>query len=196
MAMRRRWAGAVAALCIAWHGGVLAAPPDAAPDPITTLLVERGLLSPAAGEAMRQWRDHASELVLAALNFVGTPYRLGGNLPEEGFDCSGFTRYVFGLSLGLPLPRRADEQAQAPGLRPVDRQELQPGDLVFFNTLRRSFSHVGIYIGDSKFVHAPRRGAEIRVEDMRGSYWATRFNGARRPADDAAMGVAAPAGQR
>jgi len=87
---------------------------------------------------------------------------------------------VFETSLGLVLPRRADQQAKAPGLVAVKRDELQPGDLVFFNTLKRTFSHVGIYVGDGKFIHAPKPGGEVRVEDMRFVYWAKRFTGARR----------------
>jgi cell wall-associated NlpC family hydrolase len=84
------------------------------------------------------------------------------------------------MSLGLVLPRRADEQAKAKGLIDVKRDELKPGDLVFFNTLKRTFSHVGIYVGEGKFIHAPRTGGEVRVEDMRFAYWAKRFTGARR----------------
>ena len=80
--------------------------------------------------------------------------------------------------MGHRLPRRAEEQAAA--TQKIDRSELKPGDLVFFNTMRRAFSHVGIYVGDGKFIHAPRTGAEVRVEDMNGSYWQRRFNGARR----------------
>jgi cell wall-associated NlpC family hydrolase len=80
----------------------------------------------------------------------------------------------------LILPRRADEQAKASGLVAIKKDELQPGDLVFFNTLRRTFSHVGIYLGDGKFIHAPKPGGEVRVEDMRFVYWAKRFTGARR----------------
>jgi cell wall-associated NlpC family hydrolase len=162
---------------------LLAAPPvaNASPDdPMGQLLVERGLL--AARGAVQSLRDKASELVIAAMNFVDVPYRRGGDNAHEGFDCSGFTRHVFALSLGLVLPRRVDEQASAPGLLKVDRNELQPGDLVFFNTLRRTFSHVGIYVGDGKFIHAPRSGAEVRVEDMGKSYWTQRFTGARRSA--------------
>jgi cell wall-associated NlpC family hydrolase len=87
---------------------------------------------------------------------------------------------VFEHSIGLVLPRRADEQARAPGLFKIAKEELKPGDLVFFNTLRRTFSHVGIYVGDGKFIHSPRAGGEVRVEDMRVAYWAKRFNGARR----------------
>ena len=84
------------------------------------------------------------------------------------------------MSIGLVLPRRAEEQASASNVVSIPREELKPGDLVFFNTMRRTFSHVGIYIGNGKFIHAPRRGGEVRVEDMRFEYWNTRFNGARR----------------
>jgi len=125
-------------------------------------------------------RDHATDMVLTALNFVGVRYRRGGDSEESGFDCSGFTRFVVGNSLGLVLPRRADEQASAPGLVEVKREDLQPGDLVFFNTLKRTFSHVGIYIGENRFVHAPKPGAEVRTEDMGYAYWRQRFTGARR----------------
>ena len=108
------------------------------------------------------------------------PYKRGGTTSETGFDCSGFTRHVFENSVGLILPRRAIEQAQSPNLVPVQQAELKPGDLVFFNTLRRTFSHVGIYIGDNKFIHSPRAGGQVRVEDMRQAYWQQRFDGARR----------------
>jgi len=124
--------------------------------------------------------DIASDLVLSAMNFLGVPYRRGGSSVETGFDCSGFTRHVFENSVGLILPRRAIEQANSPSLVPVQQAELKPGDLVFFNTLRRTFSHVGIYIGDNKFIHSPRAGGQVRVEDMRQAYWQQRFDGARR----------------
>ena len=125
-------------------------------------------------------REGASDMVVTAMNFLGVKYRRGGNDADIGFDCSGFTRHVFEMSAGLVLPRRADEQAKAPGLIPVKRDELQPGDLVFFNTLKRTFSHVGIYVGDGKFIHSPRPGGEVRVEDMGFAYWKKRFTGARR----------------
>ncbi|MNV40924.1 Murein DD-endopeptidase MepH precursor [compost metagenome] len=112
------------------------------------------------------------------MGFLGVPYKRGGNSVETGFDCSGFVRAMYEQTVGLLLPRRADQQAAATQI--IDKKELQPGDLVFFNTMRRSFSHVGIYVGDGKFIHAPRSGTEIRVEDMGISYWARRFNGARR----------------
>jgi cell wall-associated NlpC family hydrolase len=129
---------------------------------------------------VRQVRDAASDMVITAMNFLGVPYKRGGNNQEDGFDCSGFTRHIFEMSLGLVLPRRADEQASAPGLLQIARDDLKPGDLVFFNTLKRTFSHVGIYIGEGKFIHSPRTGGSVRVEDMRFAYWNTRFTGARR----------------
>jgi cell wall-associated NlpC family hydrolase len=121
------------------------------------------------------------------MNFLGVPYRRGGNSPEQGFDCSGFTRHIFERSVGLVLPRRADQQARDAGLLDVKKDELKPGDLVFFNTMRRAFSHVGIYVGDGKFIHSPRTGGQVRVEDMREAYWAKRFNGARRAEIDTTL---------
>lgn len=143
------------------------------------------------GTLLGQVRERAAEMVLTALNFVGVQYTRGGNSQQTGFDCSGFTRFVFDSSLGLMLPRRADEQAAAPGLIEVQRADLQPGDLVFFNTLQRTFSHVGIYIGDNRFVHAPRPGSEVRIEDMGYAYWKSRFTGARRAV---AVATLAPVG--
>ncbi len=161
-------------------------------DPIMNLLGERGFLRPLGSAALdsvrNSVRDTASDLVMSAMNFLGVPYKRGGNTEETGFDCSGFTRHIFENSVGLVLPRRADEQANSAGLRNINRQELKPGDLVFFNTMKRTFSHVGIYVGDDKFIHAPRTGAEVRIEDMRESYWARRFTGARR----ADLSAAAP----
>jgi cell wall-associated NlpC family hydrolase len=157
-------------------------------DPISRLLSERGLISaPQPGP-----HEPASGVVVAAMNYLGVRYTRGGNGFEQGFDCSGFTRHLYAHTLGLQLPRRSDEQARSPGLGAVERSELQPGDLVFFNTLRRSYSHVGIYIGDGRFIHAPRTGAEVRVEDMRTSYWAQRYDGARRAAMLTATTTAAP----
>ena len=125
-------------------------------------------------------RDGTSNLIDSAMNFLGVRYKLGGRTAETGFDCSGFTRYVFENSLGRVLPHRADEQANAPELAKVDRKDLKPGDLVFFDTMRRTFSHVGIYLGDGKFIHSPRTGESVRIEDLNVSYWARRFTGGRR----------------
>ena len=122
----------------------------------------------------------AAELVLVAMTYIDTPYRRGGNAAETGFDCSGFTRHVYERSLGLVLPRTAWEQARHPALREVPTAALRAGDLVFFNTLQRPFSHVGIYIGEGRFVHAPRPGLTVRSEPMTSAYWSARFEGARR----------------
>jgi len=154
-----------------------------ATDAVSRFLQERGLLPQAtAGSSkfLSSVRDTASDLVLSAMNFLGVPYKRGGNSIESGFDCSGFTRHIFEKSVGLVLPHRADEQARLSSLMPIKQDELKPGDLVFFNTMRRTFSHVGIYVGEGKFIHAPRTGSAVRVEDMREAYWAKRFTGARR----------------
>jgi cell wall-associated NlpC family hydrolase len=183
---RRALRMAMAALVALASAAASAAPDAATADPVTRLLAERGLGDGLIGQV----RDRASDLVITAMNFLGVPYRRGGQTQDEGFDCSGFTRYIFERSIGLVLPRKVDEQATAPGLRKVGRGDLQPGDLVFFNTLRRSFSHVGIYVGEGKFIHSPKSGAAVRVEDMNLAYWARRFTGARR-ADEASF---APSG--
>jgi cell wall-associated NlpC family hydrolase len=183
----------------AWTGHEAWASPADPPatDPVLQLLQDRGFVSKeSAAEGsllVRQVRDVASDLVLAAMNFLGVPYKRGGSSADEGFDCSGFTRHIFEMSLGLVLPRRVDDQASASGLVRIRREELRPGDLVFFNTLRRTFSHVGIYLGDGKFIHAPRTGSEVRIEDMRQAYWDRRFTGARRAesTSPAAQGVQA-----
>jgi cell wall-associated NlpC family hydrolase len=117
-------------------------------------------------------------LVVNAMGFLGVPYKRGGNSAESGFDCSGFVKAMFEQTAGLVLPRRAADQAAA--TQSITKSELQPGDLVFFNTLRSAFSHVGIYVGDNKFIHSPRTGSVVRVEDMRIGYWSSRFDGARR----------------
>ena len=156
-----------------------------ASDAVSRFLSERGLtmqVGEASGSSrlLATVRDTASDLVLSAMNFLGVRYTRGGNSVENGFDCSGFTRHIFEMSVGLVLPRRADEQAKDDSLLAIRRDELKPGDLVFFNTMKRTFSHVGIYVGEGKFIHAPRTGSAVRVEDMRDSYWAKRFTGARR----------------
>ncbi|HMZ86088.1 MAG TPA: C40 family peptidase [Giesbergeria sp.] len=132
--------------------------------------------------------DRTTDLVTTAMGFLGVPYRRGGNSAETGFDCSGFVRNIYQQTLGLLLPRQASEQAAS--TEKIDKKDLQPGDLVFFNTMRRAFSHVGIYVGDGKFIHSPRSGGKVRVEDMQESYWQKRFNGARRVAPEAQAGNA------
>jgi cell wall-associated NlpC family hydrolase len=147
------------------------------PDDLGRLLNDKGLLS-QIDQVRKKVTNKASDLVVNALGFLGVPYQRGGNSAETGFDCSGFVKAMYEQTVGLILPRKAEQQAAA--TQKIDRSELQPGDLVFFNTLRRAFSHVGIYIGDGKFIHSPKPGAQVRVESMGLSYWSHRFDGARR----------------
>jgi len=119
-----------------------------------------------------------SEVAFIALSLVGTRYAAGGGSPETGFDCSGLVAYVFARSMQLRLPRNTFDLARAGAA--VEPGELRPGDLVFYNTQRRAFSHVGIYLGESRFVHAPSTGGAVRIEEMDVRYWAQRFDGARR----------------
>jgi len=128
-----------------------------------------------------EWSNRASELALRAVGMLGIHYKYGSNTPEHGLDCSGLVQYVFKEAWGKELPRTSVEISRV-GER-VDVAELQPGDLVFYNTLRRGFSHVGIYLGDSKFIHAPSAGGKVRIESMNLNYWKKRFNGARRIQD-------------
>ena len=153
------------------------ASPNSAGDDMDKLLADKGLLT-RIDQVRQSVRDKASELVVNAMGFLGVPYRRGGNTVESGFDCSGFVRAIYEQSVGLLLPRKAEQQAAA--TQSIDKNDLQPGDLVFFNTLKRAFSHVGIYVGDGKFIHSPKPGAEVRVESMGIDYWARRFDGARR----------------
>jgi cell wall-associated NlpC family hydrolase len=119
----------------------------------------------------------AADLVVRALALIDTPYRYGGRSPG-GFDCSGFVGHLFSESAGLVLPRRSEEMVRLGAT--VPRSELEVGDLVFFNTLGRRYSHVGLYVGDGRFVHAPARGGRVRIERLADRYWVARYNGARR----------------
>ena len=125
--------------------------------------------------------EKTNKMLGQAMTLLGVPYKRGGSSAETGFDCSGFVRHLYETSVGRLLPRRAEEQAVATDK--IDRSELNPGDLVFFNTMRRTFSHVGIYLGDGKFIHAPSAGKAVRVDDLRAAYWTKRFTGARRVQD-------------
>ena len=164
-------------LVVAAHAG-----PLEATDEMGRVLTDGKLLN-RLGEVSNRVEAKASQLVVGALGFLGVRYRRGGNDAETGFDCSGFVRAIYQETAGLLLPRRASEQAAA--TEKIDKTELKPGDLVFFNTMRRAFSHVGIYVGNGKFIHAPKPGGEVRVDDMGASYWTSRFDGARRVPVDA-----------
>lgn len=132
--------------------------------------------------ALKELRDRTSDLTVNAMSLLGIKYKRGGDTPENGLDCSGFVRLVFKNSNETELPRTAKEISNK-GDR-VDSKDIKPGDLVFFNTLKKSFSHVGIYLGDSKFIHAPSAGGKVRIESMNVAYWKKRFNGARRIAEE------------
>jgi cell wall-associated NlpC family hydrolase len=119
-----------------------------------------------------------SEALLQAVLALGTQYRYGGESPQAGYDCSGLVAHVYEQAWGIRLPHSARAQSEV-GM-PVSLAELQPGDLVFYDTQHRPYSHVGIYVGDGRFVHAPKTGARVRVESLRNRYWASRFDGARR----------------
>ncbi|MEY3744276.1 MAG: hypothetical protein RLZZ541_1331 [Pseudomonadota bacterium] len=124
------------------------------------------------------WSARAREVLVNALSLTGIRYKYGGNSPETGFDCSGFVRYVFKQATSLTLPHSALAISQIG--KTVPKNELQPGDLVFFNTLKATFSHVGIYLGNNRFIHSPSKGGQVRVENMQDGYWAKHFNGAQR----------------
>lgn len=113
-----------------------------------------------------------------ALSLVGVNYKFGGTSPETGLDCSGFVRYVFKQAGDMILPHNA--KAISMFGKKIAIADLQPGDLVFYNTMRHTYSHVGIYLGDNKFVHSSVTGRGVEVVDMKESYWVKRFNGARR----------------
>ncbi len=142
---------------------------------LSILLIGCGTPSPRSDQASE---DRMNDLVMYALSLAETPYRYGGNSSDRGFDCSGYVGHVFKHELNLSLPRTSREISRIG--KPIEQSELRPGDLVFYNTLRQPFSHVGIYIGEGKFVHSPKSGDRIRVEPMHYTYWKSRFNGARR----------------
>ncbi|WP_235840005.1 C40 family peptidase [Derxia lacustris] len=156
----------------------LGSPPDAA---ATTQPAGNGKLPIVA---------RAGEMLSNALSLIGVRYRYGGTSPESGFDCSGLVRWTFMRTWGVVLPHRASDMADIGSH--VGKEELKPGDLVFFNSLRRAFSHVGIYLGDGRFVHAPASGGKVRIDDLGDEYWSKHWNGARRmfqgAVDPAALG--------
>jgi cell wall-associated NlpC family hydrolase len=140
-----------------------------------------GQLVPEQSAAIRPATDEAPPLdgvVFHALALIDVDYKHGGRAPVTGLDCSGLVKYVYHQARGIDLPNTASELARS-GVK-VARAALQPGDLVFYNTLRKSFSHVGIYLGDNRFIHAPSTGGAVRIDDMTAAYWARRFSGARR----------------
>jgi len=139
--------------------------------------VRNSFTASAAAAAGKVWSG-AQDVAIYALGLIGVDYKFGGNTPASGLDCSGLVRYVFQEVTGVTLPRTAKEMS---GLgSKVQLDDLKPGDLVFFNTRRFQFSHVGIYLGDNRFIHAPSTGSEVEIARLSESYWQKHFNGARR----------------
>lgn len=139
----------------------------------------------SAQAAVSNTTSSINTMLEKSMSFLGIRYRFGGNGPQAGgFDCSGLVKRVFGEALGMNLPRTAVEMARL-GDKVNGMKDLKPGDLVFFNTMNRAFSHVGIYTGDNRFIHAPSTGSAVRMEDIDSDYWRARFNGARRLISDA-----------
>ena len=158
-------------MVVALLGGLAAVPAGASESAGTAA-------EPSAVQAPAGYFETVREVVFYALSMVGINYRWGGTSPQTGFDCSGLVTHVFRQIAGLVLPR--DSYAMARLGTPVSFEDLRPGDLVFFNTMRRPFSHVGIYLGERRFLHAPSAGKSVHVVDMTEPYWAARYNGARR----------------
>ena len=146
--------------------------------PLVLLVLLLGACATPARVPQQASGGAANEVALYALSLADTPYRYGGNLSESGFDCSGFVQYVYRNTLGIQLPRTSAEMSRTG--EPLDASQLRPGDLVFFNTRQRPFSHVGIYVGEQRFVHSPSSGKAIMVVSMREKYWHSRYDGARR----------------
>lgn len=132
----------------------------------------------ASDKPVQAQRGDAGSFTSYARSLIGTPYKYGGNSPKAGFDCSGYVGHVYRHSLGINLPRSAVEISHVG--KPVHPNDLRAGDLVFFNTLQRKFSHVGIYLGDDRFIHAPSSGGSVSVENILSDYWRRNYNGARR----------------
>jgi cell wall-associated NlpC family hydrolase len=140
-------------------------------------------LSPSTSSGrVRTDSEKGRDVVLFAMGLVDVPYRFGGKNPEAGFDCSGMVSYIYREAIGLDVRGRAVDIARKG--RPIVKSELRAGDLVFFNTLNAPFSHVGIYIGENRFIHAPSTNSRVRIDSMNASYYAKRFHAARAYFDD------------
>ncbi len=137
----------------------------------------RPLSTSALTTAGKVWSG-TQDVAIYALGLIGVDYRFGGNTPDRGLDCSGLVRYVFQEVTGVTLPRTSREMSSI-GSK-IGLGDLKPGDLVFFNTRRFQFSHVGIYLGDNRFIHAPATGGEVEIARLSESYWQKHFDGARR----------------
>jgi cell wall-associated NlpC family hydrolase len=131
------------------------------------------------GEARPLSQQASNEVIISALGQVGVPYRYGGTKPETGFDCSGLIGYVFREAVGLKLPRSTRELIDIDA-REIDRNDLQAGDLIYFNPRGGRVSHIGIYVGEDRFVHAPSTGSVVRIDKLNTPYWTRFYVGAKR----------------
>lgn len=161
----------VATLLLASCGGGRTARSESPPPPRSAPAHHWPAVAPADPQA-------ANSVLMRAIGLVGTPYRYGGNTPESGFDCSGLVAYVYREMLDLRLPRTSRELADVQGPK-IDPQRLATGDLVFFGSAG-SVSHVGIYVGEGRFVHAPSSGGTVRLDSLGGHYWKDHYTGAKR----------------
>jgi cell wall-associated NlpC family hydrolase len=168
-----------AAIVLAAAASLAATPAARADDASSPAVAAKStsVVSGAADVATGAWQA-AQDLTARALGLLGIRYRWGGATPQTGLDCSGLVQFVFQEVTGVTLPRSARELSRIGDK--VALPDLKPGDLVFFNTRRFAYSHVGIYLGDNRFIHAPRRGREVEVATIDGAYWARHFDGARR----------------
>lgn len=153
---------------------------DQAKDSATESFTQAGkaYFNRAADKLVDSVSGRSESLINQAMELIGVRYRWNTEVPQSGLDGSGFVAYVFKDKLGFLIPRKTSQMSRVG--KSVSRDELQPGDLVFFNTMRLTFSHVGIYVGDNKFIHSPSKGTSVRVDDMSSLYWDKRFDGARR----------------
>ena len=138
----------------------------------------RALRSPSTGPAV-PLDLRADDVLMQAMGLIGTRYRFGGTTPQQGFDCSGFTSYVFRESIGLQLPRTANDQFVGSGAS-IEKSALTAGDLVFFRQGRGRIDHVGIYVGEGRFIHSPSRGGRVRIDALASPHWTRTYQGARR----------------
>lgn len=171
---KRPWHAAAAA-CAAATFLACAAPSLAQDAPVSPL---DSTVATVVRDAAVTALTSARNLTSSALDLIGIRYQWGGANPATGLDCSGLVQFVFQQVTGVTLPRSTKELSRIG--EQVTLADVQPGDLVFFNTRRFAFSHVGIYVGDNRFIHAPRRGREVEVATIDKSYWQKHFNGARR----------------
>ena len=163
----------LAAIGLILMGSVVQAAPD---DPLGQMIKQK-TTPPSVEQHTDNGRGDADELISNAMGFLGVAYRFGGTSPT-GFDCSGFMQFIFRKSFSVNLPRTSAEQANV-GI-PVSRNELRPGDMVFFRTSGNRISHVGMYVGNDRFIHAPRTGKRIEITSLNSQYWGTRYATARR----------------